>query len=201
MKIDYDPTTLHINKVNKWTTKWISRNENSNEWAKHIVNVNAAPGKNSTLYKTHNPNNPVRLLTIRCNTAIEKISRFIEVVCATVTNIETRIRDTSHLFDIIDELNSERIPDNTILVLFYIINMYRSIDNGRGIAAVRNALETREYKSLSTDCIIEGLEICLKCNNSRFGTQNLLQLNGTATGAPNSRSYADLAVFDIDKNV
>ena len=44
------------------------------------------------------------------------------------------------------------------------------------------------------------LEICLKCNNSKFGSQNL-QLNGTATGAPNSCSYVDLAVFNIDKNV
>ena len=41
----------------------------------------------------------------------------------------------------------------------------------------------------------------MKCNNSKFGSQNLLQLNGTTTGAPNSCSYADLAVFDIDKNV
>ena len=60
--------------------------------------------------------------------------------------------------------------------------MYPSIDNDRGIATVRNALETRAYKSPSTDCLIEGSEICLKCNNSRFGSQNLLQLNGTATG-------------------
>ena len=73
--------------------------------------------------------------------------------------------------------------------------------NDRGIAAVRDALEARANKSPSTDCIIEGLEICLKCNNSKFGSQNLLHLNGTATGAPNSCSYADLAVFDIDKNV
>ena len=57
------------------------------------------------------------------------------------------------------------------------------------------------YKSPSTDCITEGLEICLKCNNFRFGSQNLLQLNGTATVAPNSCSYADLAAFDIDKSV
>ena len=57
------------------------------------------------------------------------------------------------------------------------------------------------YKSPSTDCITEGLEICLKCNNFRFGSQNLLQLNGTATGVPNSCSYADLVVFDIDKSV
>ena len=41
----------------------------------------------------------------------------------------------------------------------------------------------------------------MKCNNSRFGSQNLLQLNGTPTGAPNFCLYADLAVFDIDKNV
>ena len=56
-------------------------------------------------------------------------------------------------------------------------------------------------KSPSTDSIIEGLEICLKYNNIRFGSQNLVQLNGIVTGAPNSRLYADLAVFDIDKNV
>ena len=52
-----------------------------------------------------------------------------------------------------------------------------------------------------TDYIIEGLGVCLKYNNSRFGSKNLLQLNGTTTGALNSCWYADLAVFDIDKNV
>ena len=43
------------------------------------------------------------------------------------------------------------IPDNTILVSFDIVNMYPSIDNDRGIAAVRDALETRANKSPSTD--------------------------------------------------
>ena len=163
--------------------------------------MNAVPGKNSALYQTHKPSNPVRLLATGCNTAIENLSRFIEVVCAPLTNnIKTRIRDTSHLLDIIDELNSENIPDNTILVSFDIINIYPSIDNDKDIAAVRNASETRAYKSPSTHCIIERIEICLKCNNSRFGSQNLLQLNRTATGATNSCSYADLAVFDVDNS-
>ena len=79
--------------------------------------------------------------------------------------------------------------------------MYASINNDRGIAAARNALETRANKSPSTDCIIEGFKICLKCNNSTFGSQNLLQLNGKATGTPNSCLYADLAVFNIDKKI
>ena len=45
LKIDCDPTTLHINKVKEWATKWISRNEISKKWAKYIVNENAVPGK------------------------------------------------------------------------------------------------------------------------------------------------------------
>ena len=106
------------------------------------------------LSKTHKQNNPVRLLATGCNTAIENLSRFIEVVCASLTNyIETRIRDTSHLLDIIDELNSEMIPGNTILVSFDIVSMYPSIDDDRGIADVRNVLETRKNKSPLTDCI------------------------------------------------
>ena len=182
LKIDCDLTILHINKVKEWPTKWISRKEISKKWARYIVNENAVTGEHSMLYKRHKANNSVRLLTTGCNTVIENISSFIKLVCTPLTdNIETRIRNTTHLLDIIDKLNSEMIPDNTILVSFDIVNMYQI--------------------SPSTDCRIEGLEICLKCNNSRFGSQNLLQLNGTATGAPNSCSYADLAVFDIDKNV
>ena len=93
------------------------------------------------------------------------------------------------------------VPKNIILVSFDIVNLYPSIDNGRGITAVRKALETRASETRSTDCIIEDLEICLKCNNSRFGLENFFQLNGAATGAPNSFSYVDLVVFNIDKNV
>ena len=81
-------------------------------------------GKKSILYKTHKLINQIRFLTNGCNTTIENISRFIEVVCETLTNsIETRIRDTSRSFDIIDKLNSEMIPNNTILVSFDIVNM------------------------------------------------------------------------------
>ena len=93
------------------------------------------------------------------------------------------------------------IPDNTVLVSFDIVEMYPSIDNDRAVAADRSALEARTNKWPSTDCMIEGLEIYLKCNNSTFSLQNLLQLNGTVTGAPNTCSYADLALFNVDKNV
>ena len=107
----------------------------------------------------------------------------------------------NYLPDITNELNSKTIPSNTILGSFDITNMHPSIVNDSGIAAVRNALETRACKTPSTDCMIEGLDICLKYNNAKFSSQNLLQLNEAATGAPNSRSYTDLTVFNIDENI
>ena len=114
-------------------------------------------------YIKHTPNNPVRRLKTGCNTVIEKLLSFKELVCDPLTNnTETRIRDTSHLLDIIHELFSEIIPDNIMLVSFDNTNMYPSIDNNRGITTVRNALETRTNKSTSTDCMIDGLEICFK---------------------------------------
>ena len=68
-----------LNKVKEWSTKWISRNEISREWAKYVVNEFAVPRKKSTLYKKYKSNNPVCLLTTGCNKAIENLSRFIEV--------------------------------------------------------------------------------------------------------------------------
>ena len=201
-KLDYDPTPNHIEKVTTWANKWFESGEIPKIWRDYVINIDAKPGKNATLYKTHKTGNPVRLLTSGCNTAIENLARFIEVVCAPLTeNMPSRIKNTAHLLGIIDNINEKGIPDNTILVSFDIINMFPSIDNKNGLQAVKTILESRSIKQPSTQCIIEGLELCLFNNNSIFANDNLLQTNGTATGAPNSCSYADIAVSVVDDAV
>ena len=93
------------------------------------------------------------------------------------------------------------IPDNTILVFFYIVKCTRvSIMAEVCIAAVRNALETRANKSPSTHCIIEGLEICLKCNNSRFSSQSSL-IKWSSNRCTKLLLVCWFSCFDIDKNV
>ena len=67
--------------------------------------------------------------------------------------------------------------------------MFLSSDNNRGVTAVKGALDSRSNLSLSTECIIEVLEICLTNNNSTLAIQNLIQTNGTVIGAANSCSY------------
>jgi len=70
--------------------------------------------------------------------------------------------------------------------------MFPSIDNHKGIAAVR------KNNQPSTSCLVEALQACLTNNNSIFDNKHLIQTNGTAMGAANSCSYADIAIEEID---
>ena len=174
----------------------------SDKWKNFILNVDAKPGKNVPLYKTHKDGIPARLLTTGCNTAIENLSKFVEKHCAPLTtNLPSRIRDTGHLLDIVDELNEQGIPPGTLLISLDIVNMFPSIDNKRGLQTLTGILNERRVKKPSTSCLIEGMELCLYSNNSVFNKENYIQTNGTAIGAPNSCSYSDLAVKPIDDTI
>lgn len=202
VQVPRDPTQAHINIIEQFVEKWSKRKQLSDSWSEFIINKSAQPGKNSTLYKTHKAGTPVRLLTTGCNTAIENLAIFVEKHCQPLAEkIPTRIKDTQHLLKIIDELNSKELPSDAILVSFDIVNMFPSIDNKMGISAVQKALETREDKTPSTQCILEALEICLTHNNSMFDGKHLIQTNGTAMGAANSCSYSDIAIEEIDNIV
>ena len=50
----------------------------------------------------------------------------------------------------------------------------------------------------STQCIVEALEICLTCNNSKFNDQNFLQTDGTAQWPHMLCSYTDIVMAKYD---
>ena len=87
-----------------------------------------------------------------------------------------------------------------MLANFDIVNMFPSIDNESWLQAVKNALETREEQFPSTPCIIEALELYLKCNNSIFNERHFLQNHGTAQGPLMFCSYGDIAIEQFDKH-
>ena len=45
---------------------------------------------------------------------------------------------------------------------FDIVNMFPSIDNVKGMHAVRLALNTRDSNKPPTECFLNGLQICLQ---------------------------------------
>ena len=56
------------------------------------------------------------------------------MVCAPlIDNIEIKIKDAANLLGIIDNLNTNRLPESRLLVSFDMVNMFPNIDNMKGI--------------------------------------------------------------------
>ena len=88
--------------------------------------------------KIHKENNPVRVITSGCNTAVENLSIFVEIVLLELASkLPSRIKDTCHMLEIIDDMNNSNLSSSTILVSFDVVNMFPSIDNNMGIASFR----------------------------------------------------------------
>ena len=73
-----DPLLSYYHIVKDWGDKWVEKGEITQPLVDCILNVNARPGKNYGLIKTHKPNNPIRLITSGNGTAVENLSLFTE---------------------------------------------------------------------------------------------------------------------------
>ena len=113
-------------------------------------------------------------------------------------SMPSRIKDSNHLLDAIDYINSMFLPANAILVTFDIVNMFPSTDSKSGSDAVKSALLKSSTNAPPVECILEGLELCLTCNNSIFNNRNFLQTDGTAQGPHMCCSYSDIAMSKFD---
>ena len=70
--------------------------------------------------------------------------------------------------------------------------------NKSDLDAVKSVLLKRSTNTPPVECILEGLELCLTCNNSIFNNRNFLQTDGTAQGSHMSCSYSDIAMSKFD---
>ena len=112
--------------------------------------------------------------------------------------MSSRIKDSSHLLDIIDNINSMFLPANAVLVSFGIVNMFPNIGNKSGLDPVKSFLLKRSTNSPPVECILEGLELCLTYKYSIFNNRNFLQADGTAQAPHISCSYSDITISKFD---
>ena len=167
------------------------------------------------LAKTHKANNPVRIITSGCNTAVENLSIFVEkVLYKEAERIPSRIKDTGYMLDVIDNFNDSDLPENSflvsfdvvnmfpsensVLVSFDVVNMFPSIDNESGIKAVKKVLNDGESKNPPTKCILQALRLCLECINSVFNDKHVIQTDGIPQGPHMSCSYSDIVMAHFD---
>ena len=200
-QLDDNPSDTFRKKVTLWNKKWKENKILDNSWCRFIETSHANPGKMYALFKTHKVGNPARVTTSGCDTAIENLSIFVEkCLYSEVLEIKSRVKDTSEMFTIIDNLNkSNTLTSDCRLVSFDIINMFPSIDNISGLKAVKSILDAMQDQFPHTACIIESLKLCLERNNYIFDNKQVLQSDGTAQGPHVSCSYSDIAIqyFDV----
>ena len=114
----------------------------------------------------------IRLITSGIGTAVENLSLFAEYFLHSCVKKEPQILiDTTALLNKITEINNKF--------------MYPSIDNKVGLAARKEALDSREHTSPSTECLLEAIKITLECNSSIFNKKHYRQNRGTAMGPHN----------------
>ena len=146
-RLEYEPTKSVYVKVSTWVEIWSQMNTLDEKCKSYIQTECSTSGKMYGMIKTHKNNNPARIITSGCNTAIESLSIFVEKVLYDIaSNLPSRIKDTGHMLDIIDEINNSNLPTNSILVGFDIVNMFPSIDNKSGLKSVHDILELRDSK-------------------------------------------------------
>ena len=145
-EFDYDPSKVFSERVTLWIQKRTRNNILCKTWQKFIEPSHVTPGKMYGLVKTHKVNNPVRVITSGCGTAVKNLSVFVEkCLYPEVLEIQSRIQDTFEMLHFIDYLNKSNIlTEDCISVSFDVANTFSSIDNQSGIQTVKNALKARQ---------------------------------------------------------
>ena len=95
--------------------------------------------------------------------------------------------------------NKGPLPKRSLLVSWDVVATFPNIDNDQGVKAVRKALDSRDNKVPSTDCIVKAVKICLNSNNSEFFGNHYIQQHGTGMGHKNACSYAEFALGESNK--
>ena len=91
---------------------------------------------------------------------------------AIARELPSRIKDTIHMLDITENLNSLDLPLSFILKIFDIINMFPNIDNNFGLPSVKQYLDICSENIPPTNCLFEALELGLTCNKSISNNKN-----------------------------
>ena len=89
--------------VDDFVLKWENLKVLDERWVKYIRSSHAKPGTMYGLIKTHKENNPARVMTKGCGTAIGFLSILVDKhLYKEVDKINSRIKDSPDMIDIID---------------------------------------------------------------------------------------------------
>ena len=91
-----------------------------------------------------------------------------------------------------------KIPDNSFLVTADVVGLYPSIPHNDRLRALKEALEKREQKKISTEDIVLMAEFVLKNIFFEFNSGIKQQISGTAIGTKYAPTYACIFMDKVE---
>ena len=136
---------------------------------------------------------PGRPVISNCGFCTENISSFL-VFCLQplAQKVKSYIKDTNHFLRKIKELG--QLPEGTILCTNDVVGLYPNIPHDEGLAFLKDFLDSRVDKQVTTDTLIELTEL-------DFSDKTYKQIRGTAIGTKFAPTCAVLFMATSDEKI
>ena len=132
---------------------------------------------------------PGRPVISNCGFYTENISSFLDFHLQPLAQkVKSYIKDTNHFLRKIKELS--QLPEGTILCNIDVVGLYPNIPHNEGLAFLKDFLDSRVDKQVTTDTLLELAELVLKNNIFEFSDKTDKQIRGTAIGTKFTPPYA-----------
>ena len=140
---------------------------------------------------------PGRPVVSNCGTLTEKASEFLDNRLKKVMqNGWSYIKDSN---DFIKKTKHfKNIPNNALLVTADVVGLYPSTPHEVGLRTLKEVLDRREEKKISTEDLVKMTELVLKNNHFEFNGQVKHQISGTAIGTKFAPTCACIFMYEME---
>ena len=198
-QLDSDPTLEYQSRVTETLSDMLASGDISQDNFDYLSVQNPKAGRFYLLPKIHKPGNPGRPIVSANDHPTERISEFVDLhLRPHVVQLPSYVQDTT---DYLKKVETDDLPDNTILVSMDVTSLYTNIPHEDGIAACKEAWNKRSIQDPPTDTLVELLSLILKCNNFEFNNKHYLQIQGTAMGTRMAPSYANIFMGRLEEQL
>ena len=142
---------------------------------------------------------PGRPAISNCGTPTEKVSEFLDNQLKPVMREGmSYIKDSNDFMHKIRDLKD--IPNDALLVTADVVGLYPSIPHEAGLQALKEVLERRKDKKISTNDLVKMAAFVLKNNYFEFNGEVKHQISGTAIGTKFAPTNASIFKEEIKTN-
>lgn len=192
---------LHLrNIISSFLAKVKVRGDISNQTLDYFMVNKPKLGRFYLLPKIHKRlyNVPGRPVISNTGFYTENISAFLDYHLQPLAKkVRSYVKDTNDFLKKLRDLPS--LPNDFLLCTIDVVGLYPNIPNEEGLLAIREALDKRTDKTISTESLMDLAECVIKNNVFEHYTKIYKQKQGTAIGTKMAPPYAILFMASLEE--